>query len=147
MNVTNGTKSVIGDLIKSFDLSPGDQMCNVNGHAIEDSVVIDSRTVLLREDDGNFRLIVEKPFTGEDLNVFMSAEALDVIRNFPNPAPKVPTVEEAMEAMRAWTSGSADIRGQYWTIGNGPRTPFDNRDDAYIEAKRRNAAAILDLIK
>lgn len=49
-------------------------------------------------------------------------------------------VHRVMEAMKAWTTGEQTITGQVWVMEGGKRVAsFDSADDAYADARERNA--------
>lgn len=81
MRIQRDSNPVLSALVKKHDLKPGDQMVNVKNEAIPDSVVIDNYTVLMREDNGGYRLIAESAIGHEETHIFMNADALAVIRN------------------------------------------------------------------
>lgn len=71
------SKSEINNVIKKHDLKSGDTMRNIHGDEIPGSVVIDNYTFVHPErDTKGFRMVSEKPLTGEQTERWLSVDAI-----------------------------------------------------------------------
>ena len=75
--------SNISAIIREAGLKTGDQMLNVHGDAIPDSVVVDSYTIIYRASDGRYEMFHERPIVGGEVRQSFSAEAMAAIKAMP----------------------------------------------------------------
>lgn len=72
--------SNINAIITQHGLKAGDQMINIHGDKIENSVVVDNYTIIYRGDDGRYEMFHERPIVGGEVRQSFSAEAMAVIK-------------------------------------------------------------------
>jgi hypothetical protein len=73
--------SRIQNVVRQFDLKPGDTMKSIHGDDIANSRVL-SETMIIHAEDSGFRLLHDHPITGEQMDFWMSAGELDQLRGY-----------------------------------------------------------------
>lgn len=78
------SQSQINRIIEQHGLKSGDTMINIHGDPIEGSCVIDPYTIIHREDgpQGGYRLLSQRPLTGEETSQYISDKALAALRAY-----------------------------------------------------------------
>ncbi len=89
------SKSVIADIIANHRLRTGDAMRDVHGGTIPESIVLNSHTVIYREDD-HFVLLHERPIVGGETRQTLSVKAVRALQAIPLPPKHEPFSDPAL---------------------------------------------------